>query len=45
MIMTVLEYMEMEVGRVGDIYKGFMAEEAVRGDGPVRLWIGEMGNE
>ena len=30
-IMPVMKYMEIEVRRVGDIYKEFMMEEAVRG--------------
>ena len=45
MIMPVLEYTEAEVRRVGNIYKGFVAEETVRGDGPVGFGIGGMGNE
>ena len=43
--MPVLEYTEAEVRRVGNIYKGFMAEEAVGGDRPVGFWIRGMGNE
>ena len=42
MIMPVLEYMEAEIGRVGNIYKGFMVEEAIGGDGPMRFWVGGM---
>ena len=45
MIMHVLEYMEAEIGRFRNIYKGFVVEKTVRGDGPVGFWIGGMGNE
>ena len=45
MIMPVLEYMEVEVRRVGNIHKGFVAEEAIGSDRPVGFGIGEMGNE
>ena len=45
MIMPVPEYTEVEVGRVGNIYKGFVVEETIGGDGPVGFWIGGMGNE
>ena len=43
--MPVTEYTEMEVGRVGNIYEGFMTEEAVRSDRPVWFWIRGMGSE
>ena len=45
MIMPVPEYMETKVGRVGNIYKGFVVEESIRSDGPVGFRIGGMGNE
>ena len=45
MIMPVPEYMEVEIGRVGNIYKGFVVEEAVGSDGPVGFGIGGMENE
>ena len=45
MIMPVMEYTETKVRRVGNIYKGFVAEEAVERDGPVWFGIRGMGNE
>ena len=35
MIMPVPEYMETEIRRVGNIYKGLLMEEVVGRDGPM----------
>ena len=43
--MPVIEYMEMEVGRVRNIYEGFMMEKAIGSDRPVWFWIRGMGHE
>ena len=43
--MPVLEYTEVEIGRVGNIYKEFMAEETIGGNRPVGFGIDRIGNE
>ena len=45
MIMPVLEYTEMEVGRVRNIYNGFMVEESIGGNRTVGFGIRGMGNK
>ena len=45
MIMPVPEYTEMEIGRVRNIYNGFMVEEFIRGNGTVGFGIRGIINE